>query len=78
MRIELISNGLWLSRGQVLRVVDGAGGTIRTGNGTVWFTEENRPCDVILGAGASYQLRQPGVGPDEIYSILLGKTGVVF
>ncbi len=61
MRIELITNVLRLNRGQVLRIVDGVGSTIHTGDGTVWVTEENRPCDVILEAGASYRLRQPGV-----------------
>lgn len=61
MRIELISNALRLSRGQVLRVMDGAGSTLHADAGKVWITEENRPCDVILEAGASYRLRQPGV-----------------
>jgi hypothetical protein len=61
MRIELISSSVPLQRGQVLRVMDGAGSTIRTGRGTVWVTEENRPCDVILEAGASYRLRESGV-----------------
>jgi hypothetical protein len=68
MRIELISNALRLNRGQVLRIVDGAGSTIHAGKGTVWVTEENRPCDVILGAGASYRLRQPGVAVIEALS----------
>jgi hypothetical protein len=61
MRIELIANNVPLHRGQVLKVVDGAGSTIRTGRGTVWVTEENRPSDVILEAGASYRLRESGV-----------------
>jgi hypothetical protein len=61
MRIELISNAVPLRRGQVLRIVDGAGSTIRAGQGTVWVTEENRPRDVILEAGASYRLRESGV-----------------
>jgi hypothetical protein len=61
MRIELISNVLRLNRGQVLKIVDGVGSTIHAGEGTVWVTEEDRPCDVILEAGASYRLRRPGV-----------------
>jgi hypothetical protein len=61
MRIELISGRVPLHRGQVLRVMDGAGSTIRSGRGTVWVTEENHPCDVILEAGASYRLRESGV-----------------
>jgi hypothetical protein len=68
MRIELISSALRLTRGQVLRVVDGAGSTLRAGKGTVWVTEENRPVDVILEAGASYRLRQPGVAVIEALS----------
>lgn len=61
MRIELISSVLRLNRGQVLRIVDGVGSTIHARGGTVWVTEEDRPSDVILEAGASYKLRQPGV-----------------
>ena len=61
MRVELITNALRLSRGQVLRVVDGVGSTIRAGHGTVWVTEENEPFDVILEAGGTYRLRHPGV-----------------
>jgi hypothetical protein len=68
MRIELISGALRLGRGQLLRIVDGAGGTIHAGEGTLWVTEENRPCDVILEAGASYRLRQPGVAVIEALS----------
>jgi len=68
MRIELISNALRLSRGQVLRVVDGAGSTIHADCGKVWVTEENRPVDVILEAGASYRLREPGVAVIEALS----------
>ncbi|MGH8682860.1 MAG: DUF2917 domain-containing protein [Burkholderiales bacterium] len=60
MRIELISHALRLSRGEVLKIVDGAGRTIRAGEGTVWVTEENRPCDVILEPGAAYRVRQSG------------------
>jgi hypothetical protein len=41
--------------------MDGAGSTVRAGAGTVWVTEENHPCDVILEAGGSYRLRESGV-----------------
>jgi hypothetical protein len=68
MRIELISTALRLSRGQVLKIVDGAGSTIHAGQGKVWVTEESRPVDVILEAGASYRLRQPGVAVIEALS----------
>ncbi len=68
MRIELISSVLRLGRGQVLKVVDGAGSTIRAGTGTVWVTEQDRSDDVILEAGASYRLRQPGIAVIEALS----------
>jgi hypothetical protein len=61
MRIELISSAFRLGRGQALRIVDGQGSTIRTSLGTLWVTEENRPSDVLLVAGASYRLRERGV-----------------
>ncbi len=61
MRIELKSGALRLSRGQTLRVVDGAGSTICARDGTLWITEENRPRDVVLKAPACYRLNHAGV-----------------
>ena len=61
MRIELKSGALRLERWQTLKVVDAAGSTICAHDGTVWITEENRARDVVLVAGACYQLREAGV-----------------
>jgi Protein of unknown function (DUF2917) len=61
MRLELESGALQLRRGQTLRVVDGAGSTVCAREGTVWITEENRMRDVVLEAGACYELAGRGV-----------------
>jgi hypothetical protein len=61
MRIELDADKLRLSRGQTLRLRDGAGGTICCRAGTVWVTEEHQPRDVLLEAGACHGLSQRGV-----------------
>jgi hypothetical protein len=74
MRIELKSGALRLSRGQTLRVVDGAGSTICAHAGTVWITEENRARDVVIADGACYQLHAAGVAVVEA----LGDASVTF
>ena len=61
MRIELKKGALGLTKGQLLRVVDGAGSTICVDAGSVWITEENRPRDVVLDPGRCYRLSEPGV-----------------
>lgn len=61
MRIELQAGGVRLQRGQILRVVNGAGASIEARTGTVWITEESQPRDVILEPGGRYRLRRSGV-----------------
>ena len=61
MRIELQPGALRLARGQTLRVTDAQGSTICCNEGSVWITEENQPRDVVLEAGACYELRRPGL-----------------
>jgi hypothetical protein len=61
MKLELQSAGLRLAPGQLLKVRDGAGGTVCALEGSVWITEENQPRDVVLAPGACYRLRQSGV-----------------
>lgn len=61
MRIELQPGALRLARGQTLRVTDAQGSTISVSEGSVWITEENQPKDVVLEAGACYELRRPGL-----------------
>jgi hypothetical protein len=74
MHIELTSGALRLTRGQTLKVVDGAGSTIRAHAGTVWITEENHARDVVLAAGSWYRLQQAGVAIVEA----LGDASVSF
>ena len=61
MRIELQPGALRLAPGQTLRVTDAQGSTICCSEGSVWITEENQPKDVVLEAGACYELRRPGL-----------------
>jgi hypothetical protein len=63
MRVELItdSRSLRLSRGQALRLRDGAGSTICACEGRLWITEENRPSDVVLTPGECYRLQSGGI-----------------
>jgi hypothetical protein len=42
-------------------VHDGAGRTVCCRSGTLWVTEENRPRDVVLGAGTCHVLSQRGM-----------------
>ena len=74
MRIELKSGALRLSRGQTVRVMDGAGGTLCAREGTLWVTEENRPRDVVLGPGECHRLTHQGVAVIEA----LGEAAVSF
>ena len=61
MKIELKKGNVQLGPNQTLKVVDGAGSTVTAVSGSVWITEENRPHDIVLEAGASYRLRERGV-----------------
>ena len=60
MKLELQSGGLRLNPGQLLKVVDGAGSTVRALEGSIWITEENQLRDVVLESGGSYRLLQHG------------------
>ena len=57
-----------LQRGQLLRVVDGAGSTVTAHGGSVWITEENSVRDVVLRQGGSMVLRRSGVAVLEAFS----------
>ena len=74
MKIELKAGALQLQRGQMLKVVDGAGSTIRASRGAVWITEENRPHDIVVEPGGCYRLRSRGVAVIEA----LGEASVSF
>ena len=74
MRIELRTGALQLKRGQMLKVVDGAGSTVCATNGAVWITEENRPRDIVVEPGNCYRLSERGVAVIEA----LGETSVSF
>ena len=74
MRIELKTGALQLKRGQMLKVVDGAGSTVCAQNAAVWITEENRPRDIVVEPGNCYRLSQRGVAVIEA----LGETSVSF
>ena len=74
MRIELKTGALQLSRGQTLKVVDGAGSTVCATHAAVWITEENRPRDIVLEPGSCYRLASRGVAVIEA----LGEASVSF
>lgn len=61
MKLELKKGAVQLGPNQTLKVVDGAGSTVTAVSGSVWITEENRPTDIVLEAGASYRLRERGI-----------------
>jgi hypothetical protein len=60
MKLELQSGALRLARGQLLKVVDGAGATVCAREGSLWITEENRVRDVVLEPGGCYRLAGRG------------------
>jgi hypothetical protein len=60
MKLELQSGGLKLKRGQMLKVLDGAGSTVCALEGSIWITEENQLRDVVLESGSCYRLNQQG------------------
>jgi hypothetical protein len=74
MRIELKAGALRMTRGQTLRVLDGAGSTVTAANAAVWITEENRPRDIVLEPGKTYRLANRGVAVIEA----LGEASVSF
>jgi hypothetical protein len=74
MRIELKTGALQMKRGQMLKVLDGAGSTVCAGNGAVWITEENRPRDIVVEPGGCYRLSSRGLAVIEA----LGETSVSF
>jgi hypothetical protein len=74
MRIELRTGALQLTRGQTLKVVDGAGTTVTARNAAVWITEENRTRDIVVEPGRSHLLSARGVAVIEA----LGEASVSF
>lgn len=61
MNIEIATGVVRLTRGQSLKVYDGAGSTICARDGTLWITEENSNRDVVLEAGNCFRLERPGL-----------------
>lgn len=74
MKLELQSGGVRLNPGQLLKVLDGAGHTVRALEGSIWITEENQLRDVVLESGDSYRLHQHGTA---IVYALGGSASVV-
>lgn len=74
MHIELRSGAVRLAPNQTLKVLDGAGSTLRAIEGAVWITEENQPRDIVLEAGGCYQLQYPGTA---LVNSLAGEASVV-
>jgi hypothetical protein len=56
-----------LPRGRLIRV-SGLGRTVHAHSGRVWITEENSERDVVLEAGQSFRLVQPGLAIVEAFS----------
>jgi hypothetical protein len=56
-----------LRRGRLIRI-SGLGRTVQAHSGRVWITEENSERDVVLEAGQSFQLVQPGLAIVEAFS----------
>ena len=74
MQIELRSGAVTLAPNQTLKVLDGAGSTVRALEGAVWITEENQPRDIVLEAGGTYRLQYPGTA---LVNSLAGEASVV-
>lgn len=74
MKLELRTGALQLQRGQMLKVVDGAGSVICAAHAPVWITEENRQRDIVVEPGGCYRLRERGVAVIEA----LGEASVSF
>ena len=49
-----------LTRGAILRVMDGSGFTIRAASGRLWITQEVDRRDILLRAGEAFELDRPG------------------
>jgi len=75
MKLELGKGAVKLGPNQTLKVLDGAGSTVCAVEGSVWITEENQPKDIVLKAGACYQLRRRGIA---ILNSLGGSAAVSF
>ena len=57
-----------LARGEYLPLHGGAGRTVHAHSGRVWITEENSASDVVLDAGQSFVLGQPGLAIVEAFT----------
>jgi hypothetical protein len=56
-----------LARGKALRIPNAAGRVVRTHQGVVWLTEESTGDDILLRAGESFRLEQPGLAVVEAF-----------
>jgi hypothetical protein len=61
MTPRTLSRSVTLDRGDVLRIRDGAGLTVRPASGVLWVTEERSPADCILTPGISCRLEGRGL-----------------
>lgn len=73
MKLEMQSGGLRLARGQMLKVLEGAGSTVCALEGAVWITEDHQAQDIVLEQGKCYRLRNPGLA---IVNALTGTAAV--
>lgn len=64
----MIGRMIKLQRGQLLRMLDGAGTTVTAHSGAVWITEQDSPRDVMLRAGESHRLAGSGLALLEAFS----------
>ena len=61
MNIALDKSTLSLARDGLLAVRDAQGTRITCLAGSLWITEDQRTCDIILTEGESFVLKRPGL-----------------
>ena len=61
MKLELGQSRLGLERDQLITVRDGKGVRVSCLHGALWITQEQSTHDVLLGAGDSFVIDQPGL-----------------
>jgi hypothetical protein len=61
MKLELGKSRLGLDRDQLITVRDGKGVRVSCLRGALWITQEQNTADVLLEAGGSFVIDQPGL-----------------
>ncbi len=61
MNIALDGTTLTLVRDGLLAVRDAEGSRVTCLTGSLWITEDQRTCDVIVEAGESFVIKRPGL-----------------